>query len=207
MRSHTKRRRSRKETLRTLLSASVLASALFGFPTYWVGITVQGQRAGMGDKFAFNKAAVLAHAMAGTMGPNGTPRLPCLDLNGNGRAAYTCGPDELEEYVPWRTLGIDEGEPLNAWGIPVIYKIDKPNADTCSGRLPRRGGLLTTRFIEQRDSRSMLNAVFVLQSIRPKRNGNTDLTYVDAGTGSLFLGLLPKLRVYENRSVLVILMR
>jgi len=30
------------------------------------------------------------------------------------------GPDELGEYVPWRTLEIDEGEPLNAWGIPVI---------------------------------------------------------------------------------------
>jgi hypothetical protein len=35
----------------------------------------------------------------------------------------------------------------------------------------------------------MLNAVFVLQNIRPKRNGNTDFMYVDDGIGSLFLGL------------------
>ena len=60
-----------------------------------MGITAQGQRAGMGDQFAFIKAAVLAHAMAGAMGPDGTPRLPCPDLSGNGRAAYTYGPDEL----------------------------------------------------------------------------------------------------------------
>ncbi len=123
--------------------------------------------------------------MAGAM----SPRLPCPDLNGNGRAAYTCGPDELEGYVPWRTLGIDKEESLNAWGVPVVYKIDRPNADTCSGRLPRRGNLFLTRYINQQDSRSTLNAVFILQSLKPNRKGTVDLTYVDAGTGSLFMGL------------------
>lgn len=189
MRTNTRRRRSRTDNLKSVVLASVLASVLFGLSTYWVGLSVQQQRADMSDQFAFIKAAVLAHAMSGAMGPDGTPRLPCPDLNGNGRAAFTCGPGELEGYVPWRTLGIDREETLNAWGIPVIYKIDRPNADTCSGRLPRQGGLIMTRSMEQDDDRSILNAVFVLQSVRPTRSGQADLTFVDAGTGSLFLGL------------------
>ena len=109
MRPHTKRRRSRKENLRTRLLARVHASVLFVLPTYWVGITAQGQRAGMGDQFVFIKAVVFAHAMAGAMGTDRTPRLPCPDLRGNVCAAYTYGPDELGGYVPWRTLEIDEG--------------------------------------------------------------------------------------------------
>lgn len=189
MRSHTKRRRSHGENLRALLFGCFLASSMFGLTTYWLGLNIQEQRADMGDQFDFIKAAVLAHSMGGAMSPDGTPRIPCPDLTGDGVAAEVCGPGELEGYVPWRTLGIGADETVNAWGIPVIYKVDRPNANTCAGRLPRRGSLILTRQFENEDRRSMVNAVFVLQSLKPTPRGKTDLTYLDAGTGGLFIGL------------------
>lgn len=189
MRAHTKRRRSRSENVRALLFGCFLAGGMFGLTTYWVGLTVEERRADMGGEFDFIKAAVLAHSMGGVMGPEGTSRIPCPDLSGDGIAAESCGPGELEGYVPWRTLGIQESETINDWGIPVIYKIDRPNANTCAGRLPRRGSLVLTRQFEQDDIRTMVNAVFVLQSLKPTPRGNSDLTYLDAGTGGLFIGL------------------
>jgi hypothetical protein len=189
MRTHAKRRRSRGENLRALLLGCFLASALFGLTTYWVGLEVEEQRADMSDKFDFIKASVLAYAMSGSMEGNGIPRLPCPDLTGDGRAEYACGPDELEGYVPWQTLGLDREETINDWGIPVICKIDRPNAHACAGNLPRRGSLILTRQFEDQDTRSTVNAIFVLQSVKPKLGGKTGLTYVDAGTGGLFMGL------------------
>ncbi|NKB44785.1 MAG: hypothetical protein GKS03_10965 [Alphaproteobacteria bacterium] len=189
MRTHAKRHRTRRENVRALLLGSFLASALFGLTTYWVGLNVEERRADMADQFAFIKAAVLAHAMSGVMEENGTPLLPCPDLTGDGQAAFSCGRNELEGYVPWRTLGIDQEETLNDWGLPVVYKIDRPNAHTCAGRLPRRGNLIYTRQFEGEEMRRVVNAVFILQSYKPKARGRTGLTYIDAGTGGLFLGL------------------
>lgn len=189
MRSHAKRRRTAGENIRALLLGCFLASGLFGLTTYWVGLTVEEQRADMGDQFDFIKATLLAHAMSSAMQENGLPRVPCPDLNGDGVAEYSCGPGELEGYVPWKTLGLDPAETVNAWGIPVTYKIDRPNAHTCAGRLPRSGNLIMTRQYEGQETRSQVNAVFVLQSFKPKPRGRTGLTYIDAGTGSLFLGL------------------
>lgn len=189
MRAHSKRRRSHGENLRALVFGCFLAGGLFGLTTYWIGLTVEERRADMGDQFNFIKAAVLAHSMGGVMSPAGSSRIPCPDLTGDGVAAQSCGPGELEGYVPWRTLGIAKSETINAWGIPVIYKIDRPNANTCAGRLPRRGGLILTRQFEQEDVRTMVNAVFVLQSLKPTPRGKSDLTYLDAGTGGLFIGL------------------
>lgn len=189
MRSHSKRRRSHGENVRALLFGCVLVSGLFGLTTYWVGLNVQERRADMGDQFDFIKAAVLAHSIGAAMGPDGTPRIPCPDLTGDGVAAERCGPGELEGYVPWRTLGIGPNDTINAWGIPVIYKVDRPNANTCAGRLPRRGNLILTRQFEHEDRRSMINAVFVLQSLKPTPRGKTDLKYLDSGGGGLFIGL------------------
>lgn len=188
MRTHTKRSGGRGESIRVLLLGSFVASALFGLTTYWVGLNVEEQRADMADQFAFIKAAVLAHAMSGAM-ESGTPVLPCPDLTGDGQAAYTCGTDELEGSVPWRTLGIDQEETVNDWGIPVVYKIDRPNANTCAGPLPRRGGLIFTKQFEGDQLRTAVNAVFILQSHKPKPRGRVGITFVDAGTGGLFLGL------------------
>lgn len=189
MRAHSKRRRSRSENVRALLLSCVLAGGMFGLTTYWVGLTVHERRADMGDEFNFIKAAVLAHSMGAAMGPEGTPRIPCPDRTGDGWAEEVCGPGELEGYVPWRTLGVGESETVNAWGIPIIYKVDRPNANTCAGRLPRRGNLILTRQFENEDTRTMVNAVFVLQSVKLNPRGRTDLTFLDAGTGGLFIGL------------------
>lgn len=197
MRTHAKRNRTRKENVRALLLGSFLASALFGLTTYWVGLNVEERRADMEDQFAFIKAAVLAHAMSGVM-ESGTAILPCPDLNGDGLAATSCGPDELEGNVPWRTLGIDQEETINDWNIPVVYKIDRPNANTCAGRLPRRGNLILTRQFEQDQLRSIVNAVFILQSYKPKPRGKIGITYVDAGTGGLFLGLCQNVEIMRS---------
>lgn len=188
MRTHAKRSGSRTESVRVLLLGSFVASALFGLTTYWVGLNVEEQRADMADQFSFIKAAVLAHAMSGVM-ESGTPLLPCPDLTGDGEAAYSCGTDELEGNVPWRTLGIDQEETVNDWGIPVVYKIDRPNANICAGRLPRRGSLIFTKQFEDDQLRTAVNAVFILQSHKPKPRGRVGITFVDAGTGGLFLGL------------------
>lgn len=200
MRTHSKRRRSRGDNLRAIVLASVLAGGLFGVTTYWVGLTVNERRADMGDEFDFIKAAVLAHSMGEAMGPDGVPRIPCPDLTGDGVAAEVCGPGELEGLVPWRTLGIGESETVNSWGIPVIYKVDRPNANTCAGRLPRRGNLILTRQFENDDQRTMVNAVFVIQSVKPNRQGRTDLTFLDAGTGGLFIGLCQNADVMRTYS-------
>jgi hypothetical protein len=188
MRTHAKRSGARTESIRGLLLGSFVASALFGLTTYWVGLNVEEQRADMADQFSFIKAAVLAHAMSGVM-ESGTPILPCPDLTGDGQAAYSCGTDELEGSVPWLTLGIDREETINDWGIPVVYKIDRPNANICAGRLPRRGGLIFTKQFEEEQLRTIVNAVFILQSHKPKPRGRVGLTFVDAGTGGLFIGL------------------
>ncbi|MBT4739375.1 MAG: hypothetical protein HOO09_03240 [Rhodospirillaceae bacterium] len=189
MRSHAKRNRTRKENIRALLLGSFLASVFFGLTTYWVGLNVEERRADMADQFSFIKAAVLAHVMSGVMEENGTPLLPCPDLTGDGRAAISCGASELDGYVPWFTLGIDQEATINDWGLPVIYKIDRPNAHTCAGRLPRRGNLIFTRQFEGEELSRVLNAVFILQSYKPKARGKSGLNFVDAGTSGLFLGL------------------
>lgn len=153
MQSHAKRQRTRHENGKALLLGSFLAGALFGLTTYWVGLNVEERRADMADQFAFIKAAVLAHTMSRIMEGNGAPVLPCPDLTGDGQGAVTCGLSQLEGYVLWVTLGIDQEETVNDWGLPVIYKIDRPNANPCAGRLPRRGNLLFTRQFEGEEMR------------------------------------------------------
>jgi hypothetical protein len=190
MRTHTKRRRSLLDNVRVVLVAGIMASFLTGVTTYWVGVNVEHKRADMSQQFDVIKSALLAHTEQIARSNGSAPVLPCPDLTGNGEAAQTCAVGELEGMVPWRTLGVPREMTINGWGNPLVYKIDRPNAHVCAGRLPRKGGLLLSRvFGGIEPDRTIVNATFVLQSFKPVSSVRDDLTYIDAGVGSMFLEL------------------
>ena len=190
MRTHTRRRRTIFQNVQVLVVICVMAGFLSGVATYWYGVNLEHARADMSEQFDYIKAALLNHTEQVARQTSTAPVLPCPDLTGDGVAAETCGVGELEGMVPWRTLNVPPSMTINGWGNPIVYKIDRPNAHVCAGRQPRKGSLLLSRqFGGIKPDRTIVNATFVLQSVKPVVSVRDDLAYIDAGVGSMFISL------------------